>query len=295
MSWYYTENNQQRGPVTETEFDNLVKAGKISPATLVWCEGMAAWQPYREVMPPPEGPVPPPLTGQAGQLETASGVAPQRDGPPWEHRGSLGVFHAALETIKSVLFDPAETFARMQREGGIAGPFLYALMLGGIGGYAAIVYYVISHQGPSLASFSSHTGTQAYGNNFNFVAAYGTGYVLIGALFLIPVALFLSTFIRAGIIHICLVMLGAATQPFETTYRVVCYSFGSAAIFQLIPMCGGLIAAVWDLVVTCIGLSKTHEISTGKAAAAVLLPVLCCCGCFAAMIVFTVAAAQGHH
>ena len=288
MSWYYTENNQQRGPVTETEFDNLVQAGKITAATLVWCEGMAAWQPYREVMPPPDGPVPPPLTDPPGLSATASGLAPQRDGPPWEHRATLGFFNATLETFKGVLFDPVETFTRMQREGGIANPFLYALMLGGIGGYAAAVYYVISHQGATTF------GTQAYGSNFNLVTAYGTGTVLIGALFFIPIVLFLSTFVRAGIFHICLMMLGAATQPFETTYRVVCYSFGSAAVFQLIPMCGGLIAFVWDLVNTCIGLSKTHEISTGKAAAAVLLPMLCCCGCFAAVIVFTVAAAQRH-
>ena len=284
MSWYYTENNQQRGPVTETEFDNLVQGGKITPDTLVWCEGMAAWQPYREVMPPAEGPVPPPLTS----------LTPQRDGPPWEHRASLGFFHAALETIKGVLFDPVETFTRMQREGGIANPLLYALILGGIGGYAAIVYNVIANQVPA-SSFSSHTGNPAYANNFNLVATYGTGLVLIGALFFIPIFLFLSTFIKSGIIHICLVMLGDAKQPFETTYRVVCYSFGSAAVFQLIPLCGGMIAFVWDLVATCIGLSKAHEISTGKAVTAVLLPMLCCCGCFGVLFVFVIASLHGHN
>ena len=75
-------------------------------------------------------------------------------------------------------------------------------------------------------------------------------------------------------------LLGGANQPFETTYRVVCYSFGSTAIFQLIPICGSRwIGGVWNIVVTSIGIAKAHEIPTGKGGPiAVLLPLICCCG-----------------
>jgi hypothetical protein len=48
MNWYYVEEGQQAGPVTQAEFDALVRSGKIRADTLVWREGMAAWQAYRE-------------------------------------------------------------------------------------------------------------------------------------------------------------------------------------------------------------------------------------------------------
>ena len=51
----------------------------------------------------------------------------------------------------------------------------------------------------------------------------------------------------------------------------------SAAPIGAIPACGGLIAGLWGLYAVMIGLSKTQEISTGKAAAAVLIPIVICC------------------
>jgi uncharacterized RDD family membrane protein YckC len=56
--WYYTENGEQRGPVTETDFDALVQAGKIDAETLVWREGQGDWQPYRVARPGPAGAIP---------------------------------------------------------------------------------------------------------------------------------------------------------------------------------------------------------------------------------------------
>jgi hypothetical protein len=49
MNWYYSEGNQQRGPVSEQEFQQLASTGTIQPATLVWREGMPDWQPYSTV------------------------------------------------------------------------------------------------------------------------------------------------------------------------------------------------------------------------------------------------------
>ncbi|MGC3991485.1 MAG: RDD family protein [Chthoniobacteraceae bacterium] len=49
MNWYYAAGEQQLGPVSEVEFENLVKAGTISPETMVWRESMPAWKPYREI------------------------------------------------------------------------------------------------------------------------------------------------------------------------------------------------------------------------------------------------------
>lgn len=49
MSWYYSENNERRGPLEDAAFQALVSAGSIRPDTLVWREGMAEWSPYATV------------------------------------------------------------------------------------------------------------------------------------------------------------------------------------------------------------------------------------------------------
>jgi len=58
---------------------------------------------------------------------------------------------------------------------------------------------------------------------------------------------------------------------------VVAYSGGVTALISVIPLCGGFIGAIWQVVLVIVGLAETHRISTGKAAAAVLLPVALCC------------------
>lgn len=66
--------------------------------------------------------------------------------------------------------------------------------------------------------------------------------------------------------------------------RVAAYANGSTALWNLVPVCGGLIGGIWTIVITVIGISRAHEISTGKALAAVLVPVVTCCLLFAAAV-----------
>lgn len=49
MQWYYSNNNQQLGPVEDAELQSLAAQGVIHAQTLVWREGMADWQPYSVV------------------------------------------------------------------------------------------------------------------------------------------------------------------------------------------------------------------------------------------------------
>lgn len=46
MNWHYSLNKQSHGPVDDPELARLISQGVIKPDTLVWREGMAAWQPY---------------------------------------------------------------------------------------------------------------------------------------------------------------------------------------------------------------------------------------------------------
>jgi hypothetical protein len=51
MPWYYADNGQQTGPVTDEEFQSLLTSGKVRADTLVWRDGMPGWAPYSTVMP----------------------------------------------------------------------------------------------------------------------------------------------------------------------------------------------------------------------------------------------------
>ncbi len=51
MNWYYVENGQQKGPVTQDQLDELARQGTIKADTLVWTDGMANWLPYSQARP----------------------------------------------------------------------------------------------------------------------------------------------------------------------------------------------------------------------------------------------------
>lgn len=62
MNWFYVVEGKQTGPVTETDFNELVRTGKIQPSTMVWREGMPDWKPYAQI----QETAPPRLADQGG-------------------------------------------------------------------------------------------------------------------------------------------------------------------------------------------------------------------------------------
>ena len=100
-----------------------------------------------------------------------------------------------------------------------------------------------------------------------------------------PFILVIVAFIVSGLFHLVLMLVGGAKQPFETTLRVVCFSSGSANFLQVIPFCGGIIAAIYSFVLNCVGLAQTHETDTWRAVVAVLSPIVICCGGGLALVI----------
>lgn len=50
MNWFYVENNQQQGPVSESQLEELSRAGRIEGSTLIWRQGMPEWQPMQTAL-----------------------------------------------------------------------------------------------------------------------------------------------------------------------------------------------------------------------------------------------------
>jgi hypothetical protein len=253
------------GAFPEEEVREGLRTGRFTLSDLGWREGMPSWQPLSQF---PEfaaaAPAAPPQ--QAGGT-AAPKTAAARSGLPWEHRQERGFINAFIETLTMVLTKPDLAFRTMKTEGGLGEPLLYALIGGCVGG---IVSLLLSLALQSMGLFAGQRDT------FSALAGVGVGSIVL--IILVPVFVIIVLFIGSAIVHLCLMIVGGANKSFETTFRVLSFSQGSTGPLQIIPVCGGLIAGVWALVVNCVGLARAHETSTGRAVLAVFLPLIVCCG-----------------
>jgi hypothetical protein len=261
------------GVFSEEEIREGLSSGRFLPTDLFWGEGMPTWLPLAQFT-------------MAGSAAAAPGSAiVTQAGLPWERRQELGFFPAFFATLKLVLLNPTVAFATMKPEGGLVDPLIYAVIGGSIGW---VFYFIFSLFIGSLGALGDHNALGGL---------VGLGFGGIFALIFFPIFLTIGLFIGAGIVHVCLMLLGGAKRSYETTLRVLCYSVGSTYPLMIVPVCGGAIAGLWCLVVECVGLAKAHETTTGKAVLAVFLPVIVCCGggFLLALMFGALGALTGHH
>jgi hypothetical protein len=253
------------GVFSEEEVREGLRTGRFVSTDIGWREGMANWQPLSQ-FPELGGGMPAAPPAQTGAGATAEAGA-ARSGLPWEHRQERGFFNAFVETLVMVLTKPGEAFAVMKREGGLGEPLIYALIGGCLGGIVSILFSLGLQ---STGFFADRHDT--------FAAMAGAGVGSAAFIILVPLFVIIGLFIGSAVIHLCLMIVGGANQSFETTFRVIAFSQGSTGPLQMIPVCGGLIAAVWAIVCNCIGLARAHDTDTGRAVLAVFLPLIVCCG-----------------
>lgn len=217
-----------------------------------------------DTYPPPPPPItpgapPPPMPPVAG--------API----PWEQPG-YPFLEALYETAKLFVTVPTEAFRRMSVAADLGRPLLYAILLGWLGIIAGQLYSIaLRGVTANLLPFQSAEGL-----------AMGTG-ISIAVMVLAPIFVLLGIFIWAAIVHLFLMMVGGANSGFGATVRVMCYST-TAQLAQIVPLCGGIIGSVWAIVLEIIGLAQAHRTTQGKAALAVLLPLVLCCVCVAIVV-----------
>lgn len=247
-----------------------------------------------ETYPPPNPPMPP---GPPSMQPPGTVPPPPPSGPPpatpaqplpWEQPG-YPFLEAVYETAKLVLTAPGQAFARMSLTGDIGRPLLYAVIFGWIG-VLANQAYSIALRGAMLGWLSSLPG-------YNPRLMFGLPVTFsVVVMVIAPVLILIGIFIWAAIVHLFLMIVGGANTGFSSTLRVMCYAT-TVQVFQVVPLCGGMIGGVWALVLEIIGLAVVHRTTQGKAALAVLLPIVVCCVCVAiALVAFgaAIAAAIGH-
>jgi hypothetical protein len=260
------------GEFTLEQIQEGLRTGQFRASDLAWQTGMADWRPLSEVAAPSApGAMPTlPLAAAAGVAAASPGI-----GLPWEHRGQLGFIKAWFDTVSLLITKPSEAFTMMRPEGGLTDPLLFGLIGGCAGGIVSIIFQGLFQAIPGIAGRN---------DAFNSLGI-GVGVILLIYAVLMPLLVTVGMFIGAAILHLCLMLVGGANRSFETTFRVVGFTAGAANLFSMIPFCGGIIALVYHIVLQCIGLSRAHPTTTGKALMAIFLPMIVCCGLIVLLVV----------
>jgi hypothetical protein len=175
---------------------------------------------------------------------------------PWESgEGFVGAF---FKTTQEVLFSPTKFFKKAASGKGYWSPFIFAMISGIIGCGIALLWQWLFFTGfvpPQVFSTTTYS------------------VLLTFAVISIPFTIALSIFIGSGVTHLCLMIVGGNQKGFEATFRAVCYSY-SASLFYIVPIIGSLVGVIYFFILAILGVREGHEISTGKAVLAVLLPFI---------------------
>lgn len=253
------------GEFTLEQIQAGLASGQFRPTDLGWQSGMADWRPLSEFVPAAAAGTPPQVPlAVPGTSTTAPGA-----GLPWEHRAQLGFGKAWFDTVSALITRPSEAFTMMRPEGGLTDPLLFGLIGGSAGSIVSLLFQGLFQSMPGL-----------FGGGNDLFDSFGFGPWVVIAIYaaLMPLLVIIGLFVGSAILHLCLMLVGGANRSFETTFRVACFTTGSANLFSIIPFCGGIIALVYHIVLECIGLTRAHPTTTGKALLAIFLPLIVCCG-----------------
>lgn len=193
-------------------------------------------------------------------IEPAETPEPERPEFPWPPRPGAGVLTAFVDTWVESVFRPSSFFAAMPRQGF----------------WTALAYYLpIAVVGSALMLFWRAVAVAA---GYADVIAVFDGQPfdpvteLINFLFS-PLTATLYLLIGAGIAHVGLKMVGAARENYMATMRATAFAAGPE-LFIAVPLVGIPASLIWVLVLTVVGLREVHQTTTGRAIAALLLPIV---------------------
>lgn len=146
MEWYYSNNGQQAGPVSQDQLAELFRNGTVKPFDLVWNETMTEWTPIGKVdafasaapapapAPAPASDLadsPPPISNASPFLAAAAPMAasPHGDAPSGMGEPSTYLWQAIVVTVLCCIpFGiPAIVFSTKVKPAYLAGDYAGAL------------------------------------------------------------------------------------------------------------------------------------------------------------------------
>jgi hypothetical protein len=266
---HITRGTTSLGTFSEEEVSEGLRSGRFSLTDLAWREGMASWETLSKW--PEFAGTAAPTSSLTSPVAPSTGAAPAapvmpQSGLPWDRRQELGFFKAFIDTMVMVLTKPTDAYTVMKREGGMFEPLIFALVGASFGVVVWLIFTLL------LQSIGFASNRDAMG------AFVGMGIGMVFMIIFMPIFIAIGLFIWAAILHLCLMIVGGAKHGFETTFRIICFSCGSASPLIIVPFCGSFIAGIWRIILDIIGITRAHEADTGRAVLAVFLPLIVCCG-----------------
>ncbi len=241
------------GEFSQEEVEAGLQTGRFLTSDLVWQDGMLNW-------------------AGAGLIFHARGEGEGK--LIWEKSRSSKAF---LTTIKNVLTNPADTFKGVGGENW-SRAYLFFVICFGLGSIFSIAYQTAAAW---ILTSAAGGGVGGQAEELGFQGGLG---VILNGLFSIPFTFCLGVFIppaAAGVIHLCLLVIGGGSGGWGSTFKAYCYASGAAMALFLIPLCGGIVGWGWGIVCSVVAVREVHGISTVRAALAIFLPLILCCGSLA--------------
>lgn len=172
-----------------------------------------------------------------------------------------------IDKVKGLLLDPTGTYQKLKDEEMGAALRYFVIWLLIFSALAAVIFAVIG-----TAVFSMIPQTAELGPLNNFLGA-GGGIVVAGLMF-IMILIFgiIGVFIGAAIIHLGVLLVGG-NQGYNQTVKSLIYGGTPGYLFGWIPFIG-IIGSIWSLILIIFGVKELHDVSTGRAVIAVLIPII---------------------
>jgi hypothetical protein len=182
---------------------------------------------------------------------------------PWPPGPRLSTLDALGETIRRSLFEPTRFFRAMPRPSPLGAAIVYYALMS-VAGAGIMLFW-----GSVFALLVEPDGLVA---GLLGVGHSDAGSRLLGFL-LSPLQSLVGLGIGALIVHAALFIFGGARNGLGATFRALAYT-AATQLWVILPGIGLFVAAAWWFVVAIIGLREAHGTTTGRAAAAVIVPIV---------------------
>jgi len=253
----------QLGEFTEEEVKAKLSSGEFLSTDLWWREGMEEWLPLslfsvRSFVPEP----------QSGDAQSLYSTEPVPSGMAWEN-SALGWWQRWWETTSGCLFTPVKTFREMRPDAGFGGPLGYYMLTGMVVVVLSFGMQILMTLGMSAMGASEAGGL---GSGMELLCMIPV-VVVIGI-----IAYVVNAFVGGGILHLLLMVFGAADRGYQATVRAFCYTSGATMPLGVVPCIGVFVSTIWWFVAATISLKEVHQTEYWKVICAMILGVVLCCG-----------------
>ena len=172
-----------------------------------------------------------------------------------------------VETWRRSVFEPAAFFADGPFDRAAVRPVLYYLVISVLTAALSLTWgALLPTTQPGLVGTLAEIMNVALPNGTDTASSIGR----LADFFLAPFWAVLYLIIASLVLHVFVLVLVPGRRSLTATVRTICYACGPG-VFAIVPFIGGLVAGIWGIVLTVIGLREAHRTTTGRAFAAWLL------------------------